>query len=317
MGGSLAFSIFVCIVPFVLIIFWLLGIFLDSTQVEMQINTLIDTVIPYESYSEFVKSILYKRINELIEYKTIAGWVGLTGLFFAASGLFTAIRVILNQINGTDVEVNIFKGKLRDFALIIILILLFLSSTMILPLIQTLRNMANEFEFLSFFDLPIFAQIFVSIFSTLLIFFLFALMYRFVPTLKIRKRSVVVGAIWASLFWEAAKQGFGYYLNNFANFGKIYGTYALIVVVAFWIYYSSIVFILGGEIGKLFNERLEERIASNEKLKLKMAEETEELAILNAPVFVAEAEEAKVTKSDCDKSEAKVTKSGSDKSDKN
>jgi uncharacterized BrkB/YihY/UPF0761 family membrane protein len=142
-------------------------------------------------------------------------------------------------------------------------------------------------------------------------------MYRFVPTLKIRKRSVVVGAIWASLFWEAAKQGFGYYLNNFANFGKIYGTYALIVVVAFWIYYSSIVFILGGEIGKLFNERLEERIASNEKLKLKMAEETEELAILNAPVFVAEAEEAKVTKSDCDKSEAKVTKSGSDKSDKN
>jgi membrane protein len=317
MGGSLAFSIFVCIVPFVLIIFWLLGIFLDSTQVEMQINTLIDTVIPYESYSEFVKSILYKRINELIEYKTIAGWVGLTGLFFAASGLFTAIRVVLNQINGTDVEVNIFKGKLRDFALIIILILLFLSSTMILPLIQTLRNMANEFEFLSFFDLPIFAQIFVSIFSTLLIFFLFALMYRFVPTLKIRKRSVVVGAIWASLFWEAAKQGFGYYLNNFANFGKIYGTYALIVVVAFWIYYSSIVFILGGEIGKLFNERLEERIASNEKLKLKMAEETEELAILNAPVFVAEAEEAKVTKSDCDKSEAKVTKSGSDKSDKN
>jgi membrane protein len=302
MGGGLAFSIFVCIVPFVLIIFWLLGIFLDSSQVEIQINTLIDTIIPYESYSEFVKSILYKRINELIEYKTIAGWVGLTGLFFAASGLFTAIRVILNQINGTDVEVNIFKGKLRDFALILILILLFLSSTMILPLIQTMRNVASEFSVMEFFDLPIFAQIFVSIFSTLLIFSLFAMMYRFVPTMKIRKRSVVVGALWASFFWEAAKQGFGYYLNNFANFGKIYGTYALIVVVAFWIYYSSIVFILGGEIGKLFNEKLEERIASNEKLRLQMAEETKELEILSAQIAQEKAEETK-SKSDSNDSD--------------
>jgi membrane protein len=301
MGGGLAFSIFVCIVPFVLIIFWLLGIFLDSSQVEIQINTLIDTIIPYESYSEFVKSILYKRINELIEYKTIAGWVGLTGLFFAASGLFTAIRVILNQINGTDVEVNIFKGKLRDFALILILILLFLSSTMILPLIQTMRNVASEFSIMKFFDLPIFAQIFVSIFSTLLIFSLFAMMYRFVPTMKIRKRSVVVGALWASFFWEAAKQGFGYYLNNFANFGKIYGTYALIVVVAFWIYYSSIVFILGGEIGKLFNEKLEERIASNEKLRLQMAEETKELEILSAQIAQEKAEESKSDSKDSDK----------------
>ena len=36
---------------------------------------------------------------------------------------------------------------------------------------------------------------------------------------------------------------------------KIYGTYVLFVVVAFWIYYSSIVFIIGAEIGKLYSDR--------------------------------------------------------------
>lgn len=268
MGGGLAFSTFVCIIPFILIIFWLLGNILDSTQVEIQINTLIDTIIPYESYAEFVKSVLYKRINELIEYKNIAGWVGLFGLFLAASGLFTSIRIILNQINGTDVEVNVFLAKLKDFTLILVLILVFLASTMFLPIIETIKNLSGDQAAFQFLNLSVFQKIFISIFSILIIFFLFALLYRVVPTLKIRKRSAVVGALWAAFLWEAAKQLFGYYLTNFASFGKIYGTYALIVVVAFWIYYSSIVFILGGEIAKLFNERLEERIATRKILSL-------------------------------------------------
>jgi len=40
-----------------------------------------------------------------------------------------------------------------------------------------------------------------------------------------------------------------------ATLNRIYGTYALIVVVAFWIYYSSILFLVGAEIGQLYRER--------------------------------------------------------------
>ncbi len=80
------------------------------------------------------------------------------------------------------------------------------------------------------------------------------------PTEKIRKRSVVLGATWASIFWVGAKILFGIYLSNFTTFSRIYGAYALGIVVAFWIYYTAAVFILGAEIGKLFDERLNERI---------------------------------------------------------
>ena len=54
-SGGLAFSLFVCIIPFTLIIFWLLGKFLNSMEVESQIITLIETVIPYEDYAHFVE----------------------------------------------------------------------------------------------------------------------------------------------------------------------------------------------------------------------------------------------------------------------
>jgi membrane protein len=59
---------------------------------------------------------------------------------------------------------------------------------------------------------------------------------------------------------------FGIYLSNFTTFSRIYGAYALGIVVAFWIYYSSAVFILGAEIAKLFDERLNERIKRKQKI---------------------------------------------------
>ena len=87
------------------------------------------------------------------------------------------------------------------------------------------------------------------------------LFYSFIPTSKIKHRSALVGAIWASLFWVGMKILFGYYLANFQTWGKIYGAYALVIVIAFWIYYTAAVFIIGAEIGKLFDERLKEKLA--------------------------------------------------------
>ena len=69
LSGGLAFSLFVCIIPMVLIIFWLLGKFLNSVEVEMQINTLIDTVIPYSTYAQFVKDVIFERVQEVVEYQ--------------------------------------------------------------------------------------------------------------------------------------------------------------------------------------------------------------------------------------------------------
>lgn len=86
------------------------------------------------------------------------------------------------------------------------------------------------------------------------------LFYSFIPTSKIKHRSALVGALWASLMWVGMKVLFGYYLANFQTWGKIYGAYALVIVIAFWIYYTAAVFIIGAEIGKLFDERLTEKL---------------------------------------------------------
>jgi len=268
LSGGLAFSLFVCIIPMVLIIFWLLGKFLNSVEVEMQINTLIDTVIPYRTYAQFVKDVIFERVQEVVEYRNIAGWVGIIGLFFAASGFASSLRTILNKVNGTDIDINIFLGKLRDFLVIIIIVLVFLVLILTLPMLDFLISFAQSTPYLQVFNQPIFHRVFTASFSFFVMFLIFAVLYKFMPTKKIRKRSVVLGAIWASIFWVGAKILFGIYLSNFTTFSRIYGAYALGIVVAFWIYYTAAVFILGAEIGKLFDERVSSKIENKQDILL-------------------------------------------------
>jgi len=259
-AGGLAFSLFVCIIPFNLILFWMLGYFLESSAVEMQINHLIDTIIPYAVYADFAKNILFKRINEVIEYRNIAGFIGIIGLFFAASGFLSSIRTVLNKIFGAPEEINFLLGYLRDFITIIIVVVVFLLATIFLPLIDILRQASQQLGVFEFLQYGIFQKLFTSLMSIVLIYYFFSWLYKFIPTRKISKRGVKFGALWAALLWEVAKQIFGFYIYNFATLGKIYGTYALAVVIAFWIYYSAVVFILGAEMGKLFNDKIEHQI---------------------------------------------------------
>jgi len=260
LSGGLAFSLFVCIIPMTLIIFWLLGKFLNSAEVELQIVTLIDTIIPYDTYAQFVKDIIFDRVKEVVEYRNIAGWVGIIGLFFAASGFASSLRTILNKVNGTDIDINIFLGKLRDFLVIIIIVLVFLALILTLPILDFLISFAQTTPYLQVFNQPIFHRVFTASFSFFVMFLIFAVIYKFMPTEKIRKRSVALGATWAAIFWVGAKILFGMYLSNFTTFSRIYGAYALGIVVAFWIYYTAAVFILGAEIGKLFDERISIKI---------------------------------------------------------
>lgn len=254
-AGGLAFSLFLCIIPFVLIIFAVLGNILDSSYVQFQINTLIETIIPYSRYSEFVKKIIFNRINEVIEYRNIAGLIGGFGLLFAASSLFSSMRTILNKVYGVETDVNILIAKLKDFALVFMVIIIFFLTTISMPTLDLLMEKAGEWPVLGFLSNGLFGHLLFSLLSLLLIFVVFYVLYFTVPLRKLGRKATFMSAIWAAILWEAAKQLFGYYLYNFAAFNRIYGAYALVVVVAFWIYYSSVVFIIGAEIGQLFFER--------------------------------------------------------------
>jgi len=255
LAGGLAFSLFVCIIPFVLIIFAALGIVLEASSLEREITSYVNKFIPYEKYASYVKELITSRLEEFRIYKNMAGYVGVVGLLFAASGLFSSMRTVLNRIYKVDIGKHVVIAKLRDFGMILLVLLFFLVSTTSLPVMEIIKDSAYKIEFLKLFQLSFVQNVTFRVISFALVFIVFFTLYYLIPYGKLGKKVTAVSALSATLLWEIAKQAFGFYITNFASLKRFYGTYVLMIVVAFWIYYSSITFILGAEIGQLYRER--------------------------------------------------------------
>jgi len=255
LGSGLAFSVIMCIVPFVLIIIYLLGHFLESASVSHQLSLFIDTMIPYQQYADYAKKILYSRTDEVIAYKNIAGYIGALGLLLSASGLFSSMRTGLNVVFRTPGPSRVYLGKLHDLGMVLLVIIFIVLSTTLFPALEAVKDSAGKVGFLKFLDISGWQRAMFSIGSFISVFLLFFALYNLIPYKKPGLRVPAVGAAWAALFWVVAKEIFGYYITNVASIKRIYGTYVLFAVIIIWIYYSSVIFLFGGLIAQLYRER--------------------------------------------------------------
>lgn len=265
-AAGLAFSLLICIMPFILLLISLLGNLLENESIRSQLAIFFKTVIPYSSYADFVNNVVENRVEEIKNYKNVAGYIGLVGLFFAASGFFATLRTILNRSFQVTKSKHFLIGKLRDFAMILTLVFAFLITTIILPFWEALLNAIPRIAEIPFIDVNFISRT-VSVFSSpILLFVIFFIFYKLIPYGRMSKKVVAVSALWATVLWTLAEMLFGYFLVNFAAFNRIYGTYVFLIVVIFWIYYSAIVFLLGAQIGQLYRERRDHKSQDESKL---------------------------------------------------
>ncbi len=255
-GGGVAFSLLLSIIPILLLAFAILGNIINPVTLHNQISNLIDTIIPYPEYAAYTKKVILTRLPEVIEYKTLAAYLGAIGLFFTSTWLFSSMRTILNKVYKVEKTRSVWVGLLRDFGMVILLIFLILLSTFIFPIANVLLNSAKEIELLKMFIVTDFINSLFSVASVIVIFTLFFLFYMLIPYEKINRKALLVSAFWATLLWELARKIFEFYIAHFLSSNKLYGAFVLIIVVLFWIFYSSCLFIVGAEIGQLYREKL-------------------------------------------------------------
>lgn len=260
LAGGLAFSFLVCIVPLVLVFLSVLGNVLIASALESsfeyQVDVFIEMLFPFTPYAAPVKAFLLARIDELIAYRNVAGYGGAFGLLLAASGLFGSMRTILNKIFQVSKGKHIVVGKLRDFGMVLLVLLFFLVSTALFPLVEFVKISAHKIAWLQSLALNTSLQSLLPFLFFGLIFFFFFLLYYFIPYEKLGSVPTAVSALIATIFWEVAKQILGYYLTHAASLSRVYGAYIFVVAMVLWIYYSALVFILAAEIGQLYREHV-------------------------------------------------------------
>ena len=79
--------------------------------------------------------------------------------------------------------------------------------------------------------------------------FVIGALYRYGPHREMaRKRWVTLGAVAATVAWVLASFLLSFYISNFANFNKTYGSLGAIAALMFWFYVSAFVVLLGAEL---------------------------------------------------------------------
>ena len=105
--------------------------------------------------------------------------------------------------------------------------------------------------------------------AALALFIMAYLHYYILPDLggkeKLRRRSAFPGSIFFTISWLIGSWGFSLYINNLHTYNFVYGTIGGFAVMMVWLYYTSILILIGGEINSQLYEKLERKDIIDEK----------------------------------------------------
>ncbi len=99
--------------------------------------------------------------------------------------------------------------------------------------------------------------------SFLALYLMAFLSYYILPDLKgkesFKRKSALPGTVFFTTFWLVGSWGFSVYVNNLSTYNIVYGTIGAFFILMVWLYYTSILLLIGGEINSQVYNQLTHR----------------------------------------------------------
>ena len=256
LASGLAFNGILTMIPLLLLAASALGIFLNSSKAGVtQINDILDTVFPPQPFATSIRDSILAVISDVIDYRRSIGISGAVILIWTATSLFDALRSVLHRIYHIKKTRGFFVSLLHDVLFIFLVFVLFVSSNIAIWAFSLIENLATNFPAMVSLNVKGFTDAGPTTIVIILTAIMFYIVYRYIPDTKPPKVAGIISTITTTVLWVISGKVFAWYLAGFSAIGKIYGPYAFILVLLIWIYYSSIIFIVGGIVGQTYWER--------------------------------------------------------------
>ena len=274
LGAALAYYTIFSIAPLLLIAISVAGLVFGREAVQGQLFTQLRGVLGSSAAAavqEMVKN-ASKPASGIIATVT-----GVITLILGASGVFGQLKDALNTIwdvkpKKTSGITGFLKERFLSMAMVFGIAFLLLVSLLIDTVLSTIGKFAQS-------RLPggeTLWQILQLAFSFCVVTVLFAMIFRFLPDLKIEWRDVWLGAAFTSFLFVVGKFALGLYLGK-AAVGSSFGAAGSLVVLLLWVYYSAQILLFGAEFTQVYAR-------SHGSLKEEAAQPAKEEAPAAAPV---------------------------------
>lgn len=182
--------------------------------------------------------------------------VGIGILVFGATGVFYQLQDSLNTIWNVRVKqkagvLKVVKARAIAFVMVLLVGVLLLAFLLVSAALGIVERYLQDWEWLGDEFTLALMQLVNLVVSFATITMLFALMYKVLPDVKVRWKDVWVGAAVTAALFVLGKWGIGFYLAQ-TNVGSAYGAAGSLIVLLTWIFYSSLIFILGAEFTQVY-----------------------------------------------------------------
>lgn len=255
LAAALSYYTIFSMPPLLILIIIIAGALLDPAQVEQALQTQMAGLVG-DSGAENIRTMMQEA--ERPESRgVIPIVVGVGALLFGATGAFFQLQQALNTV--WNVEPDPQRGGLKvmllkrvvSLGMIVGIAFLLLVSLAVSAFVAALGESLSEL-------LPGLSQPVLYVFNFLLSFLvitgLFAVMFKVLPDAEVKWKDVWIGAMVTAFLFVLGKLALGLYIGN-AEPGSAYGAAGSLIVILVWIYYATIILLLGAEFTQVWAEQ--------------------------------------------------------------
>jgi membrane protein len=249
-AAALAYYTTFSLAPLIVIVVAIAGLFVSDEQVAQGVSEQARMLIG-ESGARLLTEML--RNSHAQGQAGAAAVAAFAVLLLGATTAFAELKSSLDDIWGFGDPSsrgwwNLVRSRLVSFGLVLSLAFLLLVSLLINA---ALEMFAGYFGAILGIGGTVALHAGSQIGSLLIIWLLFAAIYKLLPEVHLSWRDVAMSALITALLFSIGRIVIGTYLGNAASV-SVYGAASSLAVLLLWVYYSSLIFLLGAEITRIW-----------------------------------------------------------------
>jgi membrane protein len=240
LGAQLTYYLILSFFPFVI---FLITLSAYTPLSQADILTDVISVMPTAVgplVGDLFKEIIKERSSALLS-------IGMIAAIWTASGGMMAMIRALNKAYDVSERRAYWKVKLISIIYTLCLSLVICLAFVLL----VFGHMIGEYTF-GVLDIPNSFELLwgplKNILTLIIMCMIFSLLYYTAPNRNIRYYDALPGALFTTVGWVVISLSFSYYVNHFNSYTRTYGSLGGIIILLVWLYLSSMLILLGGEI---------------------------------------------------------------------
>jgi membrane protein len=249
MGASLAYFTLFAIAPILLVATAIAGAAFGEEAVRGEIVGQLDSLLGPEG-ALAVQSLLEGASQR--RSGAIATVIGSITFLVAATGAFLELQTALNTIWRVKVRAGVsvrafLLDRLRSFGLVVAVGFLLLVSLTVTAALAAINQWLSRLSP----DIPIVWSAIGALVSLVVNTGLFAMLFRFLPDVRLQWRDVITGAMVTAVLFAIGQQLIGLYLGQ-SSMALAYGAAGSMMVLLLWVYYSCEILLFGAEFTRVY-----------------------------------------------------------------